>query len=518
MSGRICWDCGGDSPPRIAMTAEPVHPNSAEAARRQLGLARDHVRVLAIAAGFAEAGLVALPHAAEARDASRFREWVGKGHAGTMHYLERKTNDGQLARERVTAPFPWARSAIVCFSSYLYPERPLSIETPGPLRPSESTSSARGTKIDSYHSAAPGGSEEDSPGWTRTLTLSEAKGKRMGESWEMSQQKPLSPVGATDSARDFPLSGWIARYAWSSRVDEKGNRRPSDYHKVLLKRLKALETSLHAQFGDFESRAYVDTGPVVERALAVAAGVGWIGKNTCLIHPKLGSWGFLAVLLTSLEVSEPVSQPAGESAVLKGHHLPGSPATGPRRGGLSRADKDARIAGALAPEACSFEIPDRCGSCRRCIEACPTHALDVPYQMNATRCIAYLTIEHKGPIAEELMPGIGRQVFGCDICQDVCPWNRKAPIVADSDLEPRPELINPALDWLSSLDEPSFEETFNGSPVRRTGFNSFRRNIAIAMGNSRLAQFIPQLEKWALATDEGLRSAAGWALGRLRNR
>jgi epoxyqueuosine reductase len=260
----------------------------------------------------------------------------------------------------------------------------------------------------------------------------------------------------------------------------------SDYHKVLLKRLKALESRLHDQFGGFESRAYVDTGPVVERSLAVAAGLGWTGKNTCLIHPKLGSFGFLAVLLSSLEVSESASQQVSKSA----------------------------SAVATLPH------PDRCGSCTRCIQACPTHALDTPYQMDANRCIAYLTIEHKGPIDESLMPGIGRQVFGCDLCQDVCPWNSKSrrsgPIITDPDLEPRPELINPTLDWLASLDEQSFERLFNGSPVRRTGFNGLRRNIAIAMGNSGLARFTPQIAAWTKAADEGLRSAARWALHRLR--
>ena len=324
--------------------------------RMKTGLALLDVRDLAIDAGFAEAGLVALPHAAEARDAQRFNEFVTNGRAGTMGYLERKSDDGQLTRSRVGVPFPWARSAIVCFASY-------------------------------------GGSA------------------------------PLSTDPAPDGA------GWLARYAWSSRVDEKGTRRPSDYHKVLLKRLKALDAKLHAQFGEFESRAYVDTGPVVERSLAVAAGVGWTGKNTCLINPKLGSWGFLAVLLTSLEVGELSSRQVSESAEntsgtreVSGHDL-------------SRAERAAKNAGALAPAESSYELPDRCGSCTRCIEACPTNALDTPYQMDATRCIAYLTIEHKGPIAEELMPGMGRQVFGCDICQDVCPWNQKArrsgPIVVD---------------------------------------------------------------------------------------
>jgi epoxyqueuosine reductase len=361
-------------------------------------------RAWALQAGFTEAGLVALPHAAEVLNAARFEEWVRAGNAGSMRYLERRDEGGQLLRARVATPFPWARSAIVCFAG--------------------------------YHSGA-----------------------------------------QLSTASHDPRSGWIARYAWSSRRDPAGQRRPSDYHKVLLKRLKVLETLIRAaKPGVFEARAYVDTGPVVERSLAVAAGLGWTGKNTCLIHPKLGSFGFLAVLLTSLP---------------------------------SQNEN--------APTA----LPDRCGTCRRCIEACPTNALVQPYRMDATRCISYLTIEHKGPIGEELMAGMGRQVFGCDICQDVCPWNAKSlrtPIAADPDFEPRPELVNPALEWLGSLDEQSFEQQFNGSPVRRAGFTGLRRNIAIAMGNSGQNRFAPLLDKWAAAADEGLRSAARWALERVRNK
>jgi epoxyqueuosine reductase len=387
--------------------------------------ARAQPRALALGVGFTEAGMVALPYAQEIRDAARFEQWIGAGRGGTMRYLERVAQNGRLVRARVGLPFPWARSALVCFAN--------------------------------YNSAAP---------------------------------------HSTETAD--PQSAWIARYAWSSRADEHGHRRPSDYHKVLLKRLKALDARLHAEFGSFESRAYVDTGPVVERSLAVAAGLGWSGKNTCLIHPQLGSFGFLAVLLTSLEVSEPASQRVSKSAQ--------APAEG---------------AGAFSAHAGFELVPDRCGTCTRCIDACPTHALDVPYQMDATRCIAYLTIEHKGPIAEELMPGMGRQVFGCDICQDVCPWNKKALhrgfVSTDPELEPRPELVNPALEWLAAMDEAEFEKNFNGSPVRRAGFNGLRRNVAIAMGNSGLKRFAPQLESWRNAADEGLRSAARWALKKLRD-
>ena len=356
-------------------------------------LSREQVRTLAIETGFAEAGLVALPYPNQVRDADRFEEWVNAGRAATMKYLTRTNEHAELVRARVAAPFPWARSAIVCLAN--------------------------------YHSA-----------------------------------QPLSTDPATADR------GWIARYAWSSRMDASGTRRPSDYHKVLLKRMKVVETRLHEHFGDFESRAYVDTGPVVERALATAAGLGWTGKNTCLIHPTLGSFGFLAVILTSIPVQN---------------------------------------------ENTPKVLPDRCGSCRRCLDACPTNALFSPYQMDAARCISYLTIEHRGPISPALMEGMGRQVFGCDICQDVCPWNRKAPIVADPDLFPRSELVNPSLDWLEAMDEPEFERHFNGSPIRRAGFLGFRRNVAVAMGNSGLARFADKLKEWANAADEGLRAAARWA-------
>jgi epoxyqueuosine reductase len=372
-------------------------PSSSISGGSPVSLAQEDTRRLALESGFTEAGLVALPHVHEDRDAGRFAEWIRAGRAGTMRYLERVTEDGSLVREKVRIPFAWAQSAIVCFAN--------------------------------YNSPAPRSTEPVDKG-----------------------------------------SGWIARYAWSSRTDAEGVQRPSDYHRVLKKRLDLLESKIHAAAGDFEARGYVDTGPVVERSLAVAAGLGWTGKNTCLIHPELGSYGFLAVLLTSLPVEA----------------------------------KTARL------------TPDRCGTCTRCLEACPTGALDEPYRMDATRCISYLTIEHKGPIDEELMSGMGRQIFGCDICQDVCPWNRKAPISADSDLAVRSELVNPSLEELAQMDEAAFERRFNGSPVRRAGFEGLRRNLAIAMGNSGLRRFEPTLRSWSEAAEEGTRKAAQWALTRLR--
>ncbi len=261
-------------------------------------------------------------------------------------------------------------------------------------------------------------------------------------------------------------SGWIARYAWSSREG-----RPSDYHKVLLRRLEQLRDRLAEEAGAFESRCFVDTGPVVERVYARYAGVGWVGKNTCILNERLGSWLFLGVVATSLEVG---------------------------------TEGAARLAA------------DRCGSCTRCIEACPTGALTGPREMDASRCISYLTIEKRGEIAEELREGMGRQVFGCDICQDVCPWNRRAPIAADAELEPRRELVNPALEWLAAMGEAEFEQNFNGSPVRRAKFAGFRRNVAVAMGNSGQARYLPVLERWAEDEDAVLAEAARWAAQRLR--
>jgi epoxyqueuosine reductase len=270
---------------------------------------------------------------------------------------------------------------------------------------------------------------------------------------------------STDPAN--PGAGWIARYAWSGHTENDGEARPSDYHKVLLRRLKTLREQLTDRFGPFESRCFVDTGPVVERVYARYAGIGWTGKNTCILNQRLGSWLFLGVIVTSLEAAEP----------------------------------------ALAQLA-----PDRCGSCTRCIDACPTGALTGPRQMDASLCISYLTIEKRGPIPEDLRPLVGRQIFGCDICQDVCPWNRRAPIAAEADLAPRAALVNPALEALASLDEPEWERQFNGSPIRRAQFSGFRRNLAIAMGNSGQHKFLPILREWAASPNPTLSESALWAV------
>ncbi len=264
-----------------------------------------------------------------------------------------------------------------------------------------------------------------------------------------------------------PDAAWIARYAWTGYGHPEA--KPSDYHDVLLARLKTLEHSLHQKLGPFESRCYVDTGPLVERLYARYAGIGWIGKNTCILDQDLGSWLFLAVIITSLE-------------------LPPAPIRLPE---------------------------DRCGSCTRCLDACPTGALTAPYQMDAGLCIAYLTIEKRGPIPVPLRSQMGRQVFGCDICQDVCPWNRRAPVSGDAELAVRTELVNPALAWLAELDAEGFRNWFRQSPVQRAKLAGLLRNTAIAMGNSGLASYLPKLREWACGPDPVLAEAAQWAADRL---
>jgi epoxyqueuosine reductase len=314
-----------------------------------------------------------------------------------------------------------------------------------------------------------------------------------------------------------PGTGWIARYAWSAR-SENGTERPSDYHKVLLRRLEKLRDRITQEAGPFESRCFVDTGPVVERVYARYAGIGWAGKNTCILNQNLGSWLFLGVIVTSLDVAPP---PAPEIRVPHNPAL-SKVAVGDRAERVCPPSADGR-GHDLAPLrstqlTASIPAADRCGSCTRCIDACPTGALTGERTMDANRCIAYLTIEKRGPIPEELRTGIGRQVFGCDICQDVCPWNRRAPVAIDPDLAARKELVNPALHWLAAMDEAEFERRFNGSPVRRAKWAGFRRNLAIAMGNSGQTRYLPQLLAWSTDTDPVLADAAEWAVGNLRRK
>jgi len=266
-----------------------------------------------------------------------------------------------------------------------------------------------------------------------------------------------------------PKRGWISRYAWGRE----------DYHDSILKKLRAVEKQLteavanqladHSGDAPLRTWCYVDTGPIVERVYAKYAGVGWIGKNTCVLNQKLGSWLFLGVILTSVE---------------------------------------------LTPD---LPAPDRCGTCTRCLDACPTNAFLGPYQLDANKCISYLSIEKRGAIPNELREGMGRHIFGCDICQDVCPWNRKAPVSSAPEFQSRENLVNPALEWLAEMTPENFRETFRGSPVRRTKLSGLKRNAAIAMGNSGDRKFLPSLEKLSNDEDAVVAESALWSLQKLRS-
>jgi len=334
-----------------------------------------------------------------------FPEWIADGHAGEMKYLESRDDAGELKRASLRRAAPWARSVVVCAINYNSAE-PYSTNVSDPER------------------------------------------------------------------------GWISRYAWSRE----------DYHDSVMDRLRVVERSLVESVQEgwqnptptagkpalsegagpaLLTRCYVDTGPLVERVYAKYAGVGWIGKNTCILNQKMGSWLFLGVILASID---------------------------------------------LAPD---LPAPDRCGSCTRCLDACPTDAFIAPYQLDSNQCISYLTIEKRGAIPEEMRDGMGRHVFGCDVCQDVCPWNRKAPKTEASEFQPRKGLVNPALEWLAEMKAEEFREVFRGSPVRRTKLSGMRRNAVIAMGNSGNREFVSTLESLLEDNDVAVAESAAWALRKL---
>jgi epoxyqueuosine reductase len=293
---------------------------------------------------------------------------------------------------------------------------------------------------------------------------------------------------STDQAAlqsDSSSRGWISRYAWGD-----------DYHEVLREKLNALVARMHQQWPEpFEARASVDTGPVVERVAAKYAGLGWLAKNTCLINEQLGSWLFLGVILTTLELEPSLA--------------PGEP-----------------------PAA------DLCGNCTLCLDACPTQAFAAPYVLDARRCISYLTIELRGAIPEELRPAMGNAVIGCDICQDVCPWNRKSPVTELAAFQPRriePQnengkeemengatLFAPELEWLASLSQEELSRIFRGSAVKRAKWRGLVRNTCVALGNSRIARgsetrarIMTLLERLVAADDSLIAEHARWAMERL---
>jgi epoxyqueuosine reductase len=284
-------------------------------------------------------------------------------------------------------------------------------------------------------------------------------------------------VSFQDSRSVRPPRGWISRYAW-------GN----DYHEVLSNMLSSLVAELRCRFGDeCDAHAYVDTGPIHERVLAKYAGLGWIGKNTLLLNQQLGSWLFLGAILSSLEL-----EPSLRSGA--------------------------------APPA------DLCGTCRKCLDACPTKAFVQPYVMDARRCISYLNIELRDSIPEEFREAMGWHVFGCDICQEVCPWNRKAPLSEKIEFQPRAagsaaekSLYLPALSWLARMTDEEFRMTFRRSAIKRTKWRGLVRNACIALGNARpqpgteeARHITEHLSRLAQQSDKVIAESARWALSRIK--
>lgn len=285
---------------------------------------------------------------------------------------------------------------------------------------------------------------------------------------------PYSTEAAASANSDAPR-GWISRYAWGD-----------DYHDVMWKKLNGLAEALKEKFPEpFSVRAYADTGPIAERVFAKYAGLGWLGKNTLLLNASLGSWLFLGVILTSLDLARSLQQ---------AEVLP----------------------------------PDLCGNCRQCLDACPTKALVEPYVLDARLCISYLTIELRGSIPREFRQAMGWQVYGCDICQDVCPFNRSSPASSVREFQPRQEsaakkLLAPNLEWLAGMTEQEFREFFRGSAVKRAKWAGLVRNACIALGNSRVSRINPDyervkalLQRLAESETPAIAESARWALSRIQ--
>lgn len=256
---------------------------------------------------------------------------------------------------------------------------------------------------------------------------------------------------------DDPARGRISRYAWGD-----------DYHDVMLPKLKQLAAFLRALDPAAESLCYVDTGPVMEKPWAVRAGLGWQGKHTNLIHPEHGSWCFVGEMITT--------------------------------SGL-RPQDDKRAG---------------CGTCTRCIDICPTRAITKPYHLDARRCISYLTIEHKGPIPEELRSLLGNHIYGCDLCQEVCPWNRFATPTPEPVFQPRDGNLNPELIQLLAMTDEDFRTRFKNSPIKRIKRARFLRNVAVALGNSGDSAAIPALQQACTDPEPLVREHAEWALRQIR--
>jgi epoxyqueuosine reductase QueG len=518
------------------------------------------IKQRALDLGFDLAGIAPI---AVWKDLEFSRQWVEKGFHGDMRYLENpKRFDPHLI-------LPSAKS-VICVGLIYNTPLPYSTQVGG-VRSQESGVRSQRTeeRVSGARCRVSGGEctvEGEANGHSENLPPNIAPAP------SPQPQAPFLFNGqrTTDNGQPSPR-GWISRYAWGQ-----------DYHEIMRAKLEQLRAAVEEFGPSVETRVYVDTGPVVERAFARFSGIGWMGKNTCIINEEKGSWFFLGVILTSLE---------------------------------------------LAPD---WPAPDRCGSCRACLEACPTEALVEPYVIDAARCISYLTIEIKGPIPERFRSKIGANVFGCDICQDVCPWNssrrlsvvngplsvvsRQSSVIsrqqsafsyqqAPSKRQQLPDrrydthpattkvpqfhpmtvpisptledgcvpkqlttdhglrttdnaqqttdhglrttdnaqqttdhgqlttdhaqrttdaasfsLFNPPLHLLALISEEDFRRIFARSPIKRAKYRGWLRNLCVAMGNSGDERFVPWLEQAAQHLDPIVREHAAWALARLRGK
>jgi epoxyqueuosine reductase len=312
------------------------------------------------------------------------------------------------------------------------------------------------------------------------LSRPDAKAKRADLNRLLPGTRSVIAVAANYHSGDLPCEihddpsiGIISSFA-----------RGSDYHTVLTPRLQRLGAFVQQELGsDIPCRAYVDTGPILEREIAARAGLGFVGKNANLIHPRFGSWLLLGELLLPVAISTDhtngeAAGPTGELSELL------------RRG--------------------------TCGRCTRCLEACPTGAFVAPYVLDSRRCISYLTVELKGHIPTDLRPLIGNRIFGCDVCQQVCPWNRRfARPTAEETFRPKPDTSAPQLLDLISLDDAAFRRRFRDTPVRRSKRRGLLRNVAVALGNWASPAAVPPLAVAVHDAEPLIRGHAAWALGRI---
>jgi epoxyqueuosine reductase len=432
--------------------------------------------------------LVGIAPADAYEDLKFSREWVERGFGGEMGYLQNPK------REDLRRILPSAQS-VICVGMIYNAPLPYSVE----MESRQEEVSPRGIA--------------DLNGGSRKAGAEGKKTSGRGGEIEAKQVEIQEPVRRPKSkASQLPRDGahapeanghaWISRYAWGT-----------DYHKIMRSKLEELRRAVKALAPGVETRVFVDTGPVVERAFARLAGIGWTGKNTCLINESKGSWFFLGVLITSL---------------------------------------------ALEPDGAAS---DRCGTCTACLDACPTQALTEPYVMNATRCVAYLNIELKGAIPEEFRAAIGSNVVGCDICQDVCPWNggsretevriqnsggargklgfgRRAATTTLPEFQPMQvnveagfaqaesqapssecmtfSLFNPTIESLASLSEEDFRTIFQKSPIKRVKYRGWLRNLCVVMGNSGESRFLPRLQHFREHPDPIVREHAEWAIQKIK--